>query len=337
MNRIGEGTDDFIPVEPMPNEDVEQVQPTATGPVVGFKPLEPISLSVEVGQPDSSSAMVETSPPTSPVVGFKPLEPISPEVSGLQDSGGKRVEETPLVGFRQVSPQVEMNTSTTGFKFKPLETGVTHQSEVGQQDTDERKQRNREFIKILLNEEKFNGALREITLLNGSKGIVFERNMVNFDKGELPSYLGIKEQYSSPQSFKDIFQEKRSVIMLTEEGMIFLVAGSTYRRHESDYNLIYKEVLHRKEVNNPDAQVFQANFSNADIGLPTMEGPVAVKGQEAQPFSGEDANFYSAVYMADILDSRQEDFNTMALLRELTEATVLAKEREELMKKRSVS
>jgi len=316
MSRIGEGTDDFIPVEPMPNEDVEQVQPTATGPVVGFKPLEPISPSVEVGQPDSSSAMVETSPPTSPVVGFKPLEPISPQV----EQQGTR-----------------MNTSTTNFKFKPLETGVTHQSEVGQQDTDERKQRNREFIKILLNEEKFNGALREITLLNGSKGIVFERNMVNFDKGELPSYLGIKEQYSSPQSFKDIFQEKRSVIMLTEEGMIFLVAGSTYRRHESDYNLIYKEVLHRKEVNNPDAQVFQANFSNADIGLPTMEGPVAVKGQEAQPFSGEDANFYSAVYMADILDSRQEDFNTMALLRELTEATVLAKEREELMKKRSVS
>lgn len=316
MSRIGEGTDDFIPVEPMPNEDIEQVQPTATGPVVGFKPLEPISPSVEVGQPDSSSAMVETSPPTSPVVGFKPLEPISPQV----EQQGTR-----------------MNTSTTNFKFKPLETGVTHQSEVGQQDTDERKQRNREFIKILLNEEKFNGALREITLSNGSKGIVFERNMVNFDKGELPSYLGIKEQYSSPQSFKDIFQEKRSVIMLTEEGMIFLVAGSTYRRHESDYNLIYKEVLHRKEVNNPDAQVFQANFSNADIGLPTMEGPVAVKGQEAQPFSGEDANFYSAVYMADILDSRQEDFNTMALLRELTEATVLAKEREELMKKRSVS
>jgi len=194
-----------------------------------------------------------------------------------------------------------------------------------EQEISERIQRNREVIEIFQNSEKFTGAFREISFSNGSKGLIFERNMVNFNKGELPDNSGIAEQYTTPQSFKDTFQEKRSVMMFTEEGTIFLVAGSTYRRHESEYDLIYKEVMKVKENKQPDAKVFQMNFSNQSLGLPTVTDSIGVKGEEQKPFSEKDTNFYSALYMENSLDNNQEGLDVNALLKEFADASELTK------------
>lgn len=193
-------------------------------------------------------------------------------------------------------------------------------------EDNERKQKNAEMIEILRNEPKFEGAFKDINFSDGSTAIVFERGMFELDKKQLGTNLGISEKYSTPKNIKDVISEKHSVIMLTNEGMIFLVTGGVYNRNAQEYEAIYKMVMSEGEGNN--AEELQTTFSNKELfpdqGFSDDGAELDAEGNVVS--RSVDANFYWAMYMKDNLNDRRYGFDTKALLKEFAEASVLAKE-----------
>lgn len=189
---------------------------------------------------------------------------------------------------------------------------------------------NSEIIEILKNEPKFEGAFQDVTFSNGEKALIYNRGMFAFSKNELPSNLGISDKYSTPKNISEVIQEKNSAIMLTNEGMIFLVTGGVYNRNAQEYEAIYKKVMSKRDSNgNP--KEFQTTFSNTEI-FPDQgfsDSGVVTDGKGNIEYRDVDVNFYLAMYMKDCLNAQYEGLDVQSLLKEFAEASVLAKEEKE--------
>ena len=200
----------------------------------------------------------------------------------------------------------------------------------------ERKQKNAAMIEILRKEPKFEGAFKDLNFSDGSTAIVFERGMFELGKKQLDSNLGISEKYSTPKNINDVISEKHSVIMLSNEGMIFLVTGGVYNRNAQEYEAIYKMVMSKKESSG-NTEEFQTTFSNKELfpnqGFSDEGAELDAEGNVVS--RAVDSNFYWAMYMKDNLNDKKYGFDTKALLKEFAEASVLTKEEEE--KKRQTS